>query len=352
MTAAAPVLLDQTPLPAKRPSAAAVSSWLVSPKFDLLFVSNLYWPLLILFAAVAYPLQQKVDFWLIYLLIMPHRWITLVLVFGDHDRYAERSRAFLGLAVAMTLVVIVNAVAIPTLTLLLIIDFFWNAWHFAAQHAGIARIYSRISAKPSNLAVNVEKYAIRAFAFYVFLRMGVPLMAAERTQWLNWLDIATPYFTYLDWPMMACPIVVLAMAIAQWTELSIGRIMYLSSVLSLYSIALIALHFQDSILAENPFLIGSLMGITAFHSLEYLAIVTWSVDKRYAKPGVGSGPMTYFAKRWVWFLVVFLGSVGIGAWLLDQNYKREWYLVNVLVSYLHYAYDGLIWKARPGTPKS
>jgi hypothetical protein len=348
MTAHAPaeqsvLSLARTPLPKAR------SPWLISPGFDLLMVANVYWPLLILLSWAAHSALQSIDVWLAYLLITPHRWMTLVIVFGDHDRYAERPRAFLGLAVALATVVAVNAVAVPTLTLLLVIDFVWNAWHFSAQHAGIARIYSRL-ARPTDLSwVTAEKYLLRAFCLYVIFRLGAPLMAADRSQWFGWLDAVVPLMTHTDLPMMVIPLLLLAREIVKFTPLAKGRLIYLGSVLSLYGGTLLAAHFATHRDGPNVLLGGLLVSLTAFHSLEYLAIVTWSVGKRYGNPDVGRGPMTTFARRWWVFLLVFLGSLGLGAFLLEKNFIREWFLVNMLVSFLHYAYDGLIWKAKPPT---
>ncbi len=63
---------------------------LVSARFDLPFVANVFWPLFLIVGFVGSSvLSESIDFWMVYLLITPHRWVTLVLVFGDHDRYAS-----------------------------------------------------------------------------------------------------------------------------------------------------------------------------------------------------------------------------------------------------------------------
>jgi len=45
---------------------------------------------------------------------------------------------------------------------------------------------------------------------------------------------------------------------------------------------------------------------------------------------------------WAVFVLV-LGSAG---WLLDQGWLEFWLTVNVVVAFLHYAYDGLLWRRR------
>jgi hypothetical protein len=47
-------------------------------------------------------------------------------------------------------------------------------------------------------------------------------------------------------------------------------------------------------------------------------------------------------------LGVFVVVLGAGGWLLDQHLMNAWLLLNVIAAFLHYAYDGLIWRQRPG----
>jgi hypothetical protein len=36
--------------------------------------------------------------------------------------------------------------------------------------------------------------------------------------------------------------------------------------------------------------------------------------------------------------------LGFGAWMMDQWFLEQWHFLNVSVAFLHYAYDGLIWR--------
>ena len=67
--------------------------WLVSPAFDLLFLANLGWLLALVPGYVAAEGTVHIEFWQIYFLTTPHRWITLLLVAADPDRRAGRDRA-------------------------------------------------------------------------------------------------------------------------------------------------------------------------------------------------------------------------------------------------------------------
>jgi hypothetical protein len=46
---------------------------------------------------------------------------------------------------------------------------------------------------------------------------------------------------------------------------------------------------------------------------------------------------------------VFVLVLGAGGWLMDQRFIQAWLFVNVIVAFLHYAYDGLIWRRRPAS---
>src|SRR4051812_32206344 len=77
----APVESPRTPA---APAAPAQKGFLFGPWIDLLAVANLFWPVLVLALLLGGPsVHQTVGFWTVYLLLTPHRWITLVLVFFD-----------------------------------------------------------------------------------------------------------------------------------------------------------------------------------------------------------------------------------------------------------------------------
>src|SRR6185436_12001253 len=86
------------------PTVKTVKSWLVSPWFDLFFIANLAWPIAALIALWR-PLDDAnpVSLFQIYFLSTPHRWITLVLVFCDSDRFWKEPAKFGGIALGLIL---------------------------------------------------------------------------------------------------------------------------------------------------------------------------------------------------------------------------------------------------------
>jgi hypothetical protein len=58
------------------------------------------------------------------------------------------------------------------------------------------------------------------------------------------------------------------------------------------------------------------------------------------------GVLGYLVPRWGLALTVFVVILGAGGWFMDQRYLEAWLTINVVVAFLHYAYDGLIWRRR------
>jgi hypothetical protein len=349
---------------------AARSPWLVGPWFDLLFFANITWPVIVLLAVIAFQysvpeINTALGFYLAWLLATPHRWITLALVFLDRERFNQRPSAYLFIFLGFLAFTLVVA-SFKALALLIVIDFFWQAWHFGAQHSGISRIYGR-QANPNDKSSGMfEKVVLRTFTVYVIVRLaGAPIMGDDRQRWIGWLDAMLPYLMYVDFPMLVLPAILLAREVPGLCRASMGRFIYLASVCLLYTGLLVGVHLDETF---GPIHGGMLFAISIFHSTEYLAIVSWSVKKRHAKKT--EGLFAYLAPRWGLALAVYMLTLGIGAWAIknqfgslwvhatnpdappervlaiDQNISMYWLILTLFVSFLHYAYDGMIWKVR------
>src|SRR5262245_53466254 len=190
-------------LPALTPHAAESQhpsgkgdGWLVNPWFDALLIANIGWPLLLLWQlGDGFSGRDGLQFWQIYFVTTPHRWITLALVFLDRERFSHRRFAFLAVALATVAACLSVLLTTGTLTCLLTIDYAWNAWHFAAQHHGVYRIYQRRSG-PAFTALAIEKWALRLFLLYVIVRVAGATWSyttLERVlDTIDWLVLAVP----------------------------------------------------------------------------------------------------------------------------------------------------------------
>lgn len=339
MTTAPP---PTTPQPAEKPSAG----WVVSPAFDLLFLANVAWPLLLLAAVMAPGFVRtdgrlQTEFWALYFVITPHRWITLFLVAADPDRREGRNRLFVGIAVVAALLVGGVWAATGALTCLLLIDYVWNSWHFASQHQGVLRMYAkRAGGGPEWL----ERHALRAFVVYTLLRT-----AGWTTGWLEAESSLKGWLNSADLVVLGIPGAVLVVNLFGVHRGRVGKLCYLVSLLTLYAGLLLSL--------RNDWRTG-VFALTAasstFHAVEYLAVVSHYAKRRTA---VGSaGMFRQVAKQWLVVFTVYLLTLGlVGVWVNKAGgwVVQAWAALNVWSAFLHYTYDGFIWKLRkPATAQA
>jgi hypothetical protein len=330
------------PRPAEKPSAG----WVVSPAFDLLFLANVAWPLLLVAALVAPGFVRsdghlQTEFWQIYFLTTPHRWITLLLVAADRDRREGMGRLFLGIAIAAAGVVNGVWMATGSLTCLLLVDYVWNSWHFASQHQGVLRMYAK---KAGGGPEWLERHALRAFVVYTLLRT-----AGWTTGWLEAESQLKGWMNTLDLAMLAVPGSVLVVNLFGVHRGRAGKLCYLVSLLTLYAALLFCL--------RNDWRTG-VFALTAasstFHAVEYLAVVSHYAKRRQT---VGSGGVfRRVAGQWAVVFAVYLVTLGLaGVWVESAGgwWMQAWMAVNVWAAFLHYTYDGFIWKLRkPATAQA
>ena len=327
--------------------AKPMKRWLVGPWFDLFFVANLAWPIAVLLALLR-PLEDTnpLSLFQIYFLSTPHRWITLVLVFCDSDRFWKEPAKFGGLALLLMglglgLIAVAGFVPYATnsLILLMMLDYIWNAWHFGSQHAGISRIYGRITRPEQSLPhAEFEKMAIRTLVLWVFFRLAVYM--ASRSEYSASVEWLAPWLPWLD-PLALIPAAILLIREVNTFRLQcLGRLLYIGSVIAVYTAQLIAIRMEVTNWMIAFFFAGAI-----FHAVEYLAICNWSVQKRT------TGIWHYQITRTGLAVFVFMAILGAANWLVNVQSVYAWTLITLLVSLLHYGYDGIIWKAKPA-PKT
>ena len=222
-----------------RPAAVTATAergrgWIVSPVFDLLFLANLGW-LLLLLPGFATRTDTAIDFWQIYFLTLPHRWLTLVLVLTDPDRRDGRSRT-LALIAALAAVIVIGAyLGTGAFLCLAMIDYVWNAWHFASQHAGVLRMYARkVGGGPEWL----ERWGLRIFVTYT---------AIPRAGWTTgWIEADTSSLVWLhtaDLLILLLPAALVATNLNGATSDRLGKLTYLGSVCLLHVGFLMSMRF-------------------------------------------------------------------------------------------------------------
>lgn len=306
--------------------------WLMGPGLDLLTIVNATWPLWVgvMLLSDGFAGTAGIRFWQVYFITMPHRWITLPAVWLDRERLRHHPVAFLVIAAIVTAVCCGVRFTTGQVTCLLTIDYVWNAWHFAAQHHGVYRIYDRLADPDRRAGVTWEKFAFRGFLLYITLRVaGGTWSQPVLDEWL----------TRGDWAAATIPFMMLANLLLLRRNRSVGRFSYLLSVSVLYLCLLAAVHWP------NPRMVLILTTASAlFHAMEYLALVGWMVQQRHHQHGNALGPLSWLAPRWIAVLTVFVILLGTTGWWLESEPSQTWLLINVIVAFLHYAYDGMIWR--------
>jgi hypothetical protein len=295
----------------------------------LLFFSNVLWVLCLIPGLAADP-ANPVSFWQIYFLTTPHRWITLLLVATDRDRRDGRDRLFLALAVIAVGAVAATYFATGTLLCLALIDTVWNAWHFGSQHAGVLRIYGR---KVGGGWPAFEKHATRLFVAYVSLRVPGWVTGALRAD--STLDAAV---RVADLVILSIPLGLIAVQLVCPSRAGLGKLVYTCSFSAAYAGLLFAVRAD-----AGPFVFAFALATAIFHATEYLAIVTHYAWRRQSG---GPGAFRTMAANWGLVLVLFAGGLGLFESVFGSSLGDLWVGANLAAAFLHYAYDGLIWKLR------
>lgn len=308
----------------------APRGWLVAPGFDLLFVANVLWPLALIPWLGGDP-GAPLSFWQLYFLTTPHRWATLLLVAADPDRREGRGRLFVGIALAFAVLVAGVYWWTGAFLCLALIDFVWNGWHFAAQHAGILRMYAR---KVGGGVVGLERHGLRLFIFYTTLRL-----AGWTTGWLDADPQSQALLRAVDALVLGLAVALLAVQARGWTWSHAGKLAYLLSVCALYAALLVSVRE-----GYTPLTISLTLAAAIFHATEYLAVVTHYAWRRCDHGG--AAPFRWAARNWLAVLFGFMLALGAFESSLGRDPGPLWVGLNLWAAFLHYTYDGLIWKLR------
>jgi hypothetical protein len=306
--------------------------WLFSPAIDLLFLCNLPWLLALAPLVVDVSSLPRVEFWQIYFLTTPHRWLTLLLVANDPVRRGTRSRQFVLLAVVCLAVVLLARWKTGGFACLALVDYLWNAWHFGSQHAGILRIYSRRAG--GKLKLRGETWGVRILVAYTSLRL-----ASWLTGWTEAIPSAAMVLKILDHLILVIPLALVLQEVIHFQPARLGAVVYLCSVSLLYGCLLWSVAHGIAALV-----LSLTVAASAFHAVEYLALVSFYAGQRRTQ-----GPSGVFRKltmAWGALILIYIVALGCMGYLLASAWFDVWIGLNLWAAFLHYAYDGMIWKLR------
>lgn len=311
--------------------------WLFGETADLLFVANVAWPLVALLVWLNRRwLDLPFELLLTAFIGTPHRWITLGVLANDRDRAVHRWPVILGVGAATC----AGFAGLWTLTrdvgLLLLVRYLWNVWHVAAQNTGVTRIYE-IAGRPERRSRGeVERYLLRGYMVYAFLRVA-GIAFAEDPARADVLQRLSLFARPLDGLVLLIPPWI---AWREWKDFDRrlrAKYVHMASACLNYAAMIVCAHF-----GLKAWAIAVSVANAVFHATEYFSIVTWSIAKRSGRPESFFVPA--LARNWFKTLAFFLVSLAVTSAFLATKYALFWILLNTLVSYLHYAWDGVIWK--------
>jgi len=230
----------------------------------------------------------------------------------------------------------------PLLFFLLVGALFWEFFHTLMQKTGILRIYSR---KAGYGKAWLDKAMIWSWFAFVFFKLGTN---PETVQYVSTLAEEGEYLARIVKPLEAAfpNLAMLALGVAAVITFLYVREefrnrenfhwpknLFLGSILALYSLL-----FYD-------FLVGYV--VFAFsHAIEYLAFVNIFSRRKYLPRPATSSLMAKWVHHQAWAMTVFIAACTLVfiPWYYLSNHTLVAFIL--ATSFLHFLYDGWIWKVR------
>ena len=322
----------------------AQTRWICNPTSDVLMA--LSW---IPFSAAAF-LARHIDgaaellMVYVFLFSFTHQPLTLVLVYGDRFRFAQRPQLFRWSPLVFGLAIVLCMLYSPIL--LALAAGLWNAEHTLMQRYGITRIYGR---KVGQQHSGVELYMLFSWLILALVWAAADPTTLDKVNALGIGGINLKSFALLTSlrPMaeLALPAVMLAAGVLMFMWLreetrrqaNRAKHLYLVSMLALFALMLI-----------DP--IAGFIGYVGSHAVEYFIIVNHNLSLQYQQPGHGGGTVGRLVRapagRVGFFLLYLLSIAALLAFL--QLFTSRYILAFTffVIGALHFFYDGFIWKLR------
>ncbi|HLG00364.1 MAG TPA: hypothetical protein VI916_07825 [Acidimicrobiia bacterium] len=274
-----------------------------------------------------------------------HQPLTLALVYGDPEQFAEHRRLFAWSPVVFVLAVVVGVEISPALVAA--VAGLWNAEHTLMQRFGLVRVYGRKVGEDSDGAA-LERWMLLSWLGLALVWVAASKDTAAMVSGLalgdrngagvDLLTSTRPMAQVLLLPMVA---VVVGLT-ARWVRVERARGADANPAKHLYVASTAAL-FVTMLLWPVPGFIAYI----GSHALEYFAVVDHALGRRYLRRDGGALGIAVrrFGGTWV---VAGLVAVTLAAYMAvgDQRYEGAMGVVVLTAGGLHVFYDGFIWKLR------
>lgn len=230
----------------------------------------------------------------------------------------------------------------PLMALLVALSVLWTIYHTLMQKMGILRIYARV-AQAGSATLD------RAFVFGWFIAMVAHLAArddvretAARVSSVGRMvkpafDAIAPGLVFAQYALV---LVALGITIA-WlkTDLASGRLHPMRTLFAASLLVLYAAFTYDLVIG---------FATLAFsHSIEYIAFVSVFVARKYQKREATALPWVGRMARRPFRSVVIFAVLTTTVFAIARTANRDWLDVYIVgSSFLHFLYDGWLWKVR------
>ena len=267
-----------------------------------------------------------------------HRHYTFALVYGEKEEFEKRKTLYVLLPI-MAVLVTFASLYLDVFQILVAVSVPWVLYHSVSQKYGITRIYSR---KAGYGKAWIEKGVI--FSWFVYLFFA--LMGKEKDTLhqyragkviLSLVGDYLGYLTLISYFLLAVAVFFTLLFVYQEFknrhQLSTAKVLYVFSTLLLYFI-----FFHSLVVGYIVF------GFS--HALEYIAFVNIFVNSKYKKKPDSMSPLAMASKKlWLYSALFSIGILVLS--LLGMKLNENAFLIYIVgSSFLHFIYDGLIWKVR------
>ncbi len=328
-------------------SQIAPALWIKDPKTDLIFFSFGWILLFGCFVAVDQMGVRGIGMGVLLTIILMtnfvHRHLTFPLVYADPAQFNARKKAYILLPLLCLVVTLATLFFFRKFFIALV--FFsvaWTIYHTIMQKMGILRIYSRKAGYGSS---RLDRALIFLWFVYLFFQLAALPHIRDRAARLtstgrvlkSFLDPLMDYLPFLAGASLVVAIVVtvyyLKIEFDNRHQFHWPKNLFLGSVLMLYA----------------TFSYDLVVGYAVFgfsHAVEYLAFVYVYAGKKYSQPQIPDSPMARWVRHKALAMGIFIVTMMVAfiSWRSWSGFSLSWYIVGS--SFLHFIYDGWIWKVR------
>jgi len=310
--------------------------WIKNPLSDSVYFS--FGWIVVFLALVLFQSHMGLIIVIVLLFNYVHRHYTMALVYGQKEEFDKRKQVYIYLPI-IAIIVTALSVYFKVFPYLLTLSVLWTMYHSVAQKYGFTRIYSRKAGYGKGW---IDKGILYSWFFYLFFAMVI----YERSTLLKYkagrviignLNNYMDYISTLSYALLAVSIVFTFIYIYEEIknrkQISIPKNIFVVSTLSIY-----AIFFHSMVIGYIVF------GFS--HAIEYIAFVNIFVGAKYRKKPESNTFFSRVSKR-QWLYSGVFAAVIIVLSLIGMKLDQNAFLIYIVgSSFLHFVYDGLIWKVR------